>query len=137
MAVEDQIVSLLRADPGVAAIVGSRIYAMPAPQGTPSPFLTYQVIASRPSGRVYTAAATHQVMSLQVDCWADDTVDTGSSSRPSQINALAAAVKAGMHGRGMSGEDTVDVILWENTSDFSTPAEARRSLDFTLMVRES
>lgn len=135
MAVEDQIVTVLRANAGVSALVGSRIYAMPAPQGTSSPFITYQIIAAARSGMSYHATAVHDVVSLQVDCWSDDTASTSSNSRAEQVNDLARAVRAALDGTGLTGEDIVDLITWTGWSDFSTPTETRRALDFTLMVR--
>ena len=134
MAAEDQIVSMLRADPGVTAIVGQRVYAIPAPQGTPSPFLTYQVLPTVRSGHRYDGEGLYYAMPLQVDCWAEDGVATNTQSRYHQVTELARAVRTALDGQ--SAADGVALIRWDSWGDFNTPSETRRSLDFTLLIRE-
>ena len=136
MAVEDQVVALLKADAGVAALVNSRVYAMPAPQGTTSPFITYQIIDVQRIGLTYEARATHAVTTLQVDCWADSTMSTNVNSRYDRVIDLARAVRAALDRKGLNGEDTVDVILWTGWRDLNTPTETRRSVDFDLYVKD-
>lgn len=126
VAVEEQIVATLRAASGVTTLVGNRIYLSPAPQGTPSPFLTYQLINANPIGRSYSGAVDDDTI-IQVDCWADDTTETSPQSRKAQVNALAAAVRDTLHFNGLT--------LWTGTNDFNTPAETRRSLDFQIIVK--
>lgn len=135
MAVEEQIVALLRAAPAISAAVGSRIYATTAPQHAESPFLTYQFVTSNRTGQTYEATAAYDVTGLQVDCWATDVTDTSSESRGKQVRNLARSVRSALHGQGLTGEDRVDLIRWDSWVDFGSTTEKRRSLDFTLMVR--
>lgn len=136
VAVEDQIVTLLKADAAVAAIVGTRVYDIPAPQGAPGPFITYQVIGAERVGRAYTGHGTHDVTRLQIDCYVDASVDSSQQSRKRQVVNLARAVRTALDRQGLDGEDTVDAILWTDWRDLNTPTETRRSLDFDLLVKD-
>jgi len=136
MALEDQVVTLLKSDAGVAALAGDRIFANPAPQGTASPFVTYQIVGNQSIGRTYTGHSTHDVMTLQVDCWADHTTITNVQSRYRKVIDLARAVRAALHRKGLSGEDVVDLVLWTDWRDLNTPTETRRSLDFDLFTKD-
>jgi uncharacterized protein DUF3168 len=135
VAVEDQIVTLLTSDPGVAAIVGARVYAMPAPQATASPFLTYQIISVNRVGQTYDARSSHDVTGLQIDCWMESGATTSQYSRYSKVAELARAVRTALDRKGLAGEDTVDLIRWDGWTDFNTPDETRRTLEFTLVVK--
>lgn len=136
MAVEEQVVELLRSDPAVTALVDSRIYAMPAPQGVQSPFVTYQIIAARRIGRDYRGNGTHDLMMLQVDCWAEETMSTSTNTRYERVLALARAVRAALDRKWTAGEDIIDLILWTNWTDQNTPTATRRTLDFDLYVKD-
>lgn len=137
MALEAQIVAVLKADAAVTAIVGDRIYAMPAPQGTTVPFITYQLIAVNRVGQTYTSGSSHDVQTLQIDCWSDPTGLSVSNSRYDKITQLARAVRSALDQKGLIGDNTVDMIAWDSWADLSTPEETRRSLDFRLSVRGS
>jgi hypothetical protein len=136
MAVEDQLVALLKADAAVVALAGARIYAMPAPQGTVSPFITYQMVNAQRTGGSYGGPAQTDVMTVQLDCWADHTTITNAQSRYRKVVDLARAVRAALHNQGLVGEDVVDRIAWTGWRDLNTPSETRRSLDFDLYVRD-
>lgn len=133
---EEQVAAALAADAGVSAIVGSRIYAMPAPEGAASPFVTWQVVDVDRIGETYDGRSAFDVTLLQIDCWADRTTDTSSSSRTAQVLALARAVRAALDRKGLTGEDTVDIIRWRRWHDQSTPEEVRRVLEFSLLVKD-
>lgn len=110
----------------VTDIVDSRVYAMPAPQGTRSPFITYQLASRDPDGRTYGGAAADANL-FQVDCWLDTTASTASQSALAQIRTLADAVRVALVASGLT--------LWQATRDLSTPADTRRSLDFLIIVK--
>ena len=135
MAVEAQIRDVLLADSAVAALVGVRIYDMPAPQTAASPFVTYQMVGSNRAGETYDVEATYDVTGFQIDCWCNDTFSTSSNSRSDRVRAIARAVRAALNGAGLTGEDRVDLIRWDSWNDLNEAQTARRTLDFTLMIR--
>lgn len=122
-------------DPAVTAIVGARVYAMPAPQGTTSPFLTYQITTGTRIGRVYNGSSSHNLMGLQIDCWMESGAVISQYSRYAKVVELARAVRAALDNKGLIGEDRVDLISWDSWTDFNTPDETRRTLEFTLTVK--
>lgn len=136
MAVEDQIVTILKTDPAVSEIVEDRVFAMPAPQGTPSPFITYMMVGVSRVGRDFTGQYTHDRMAMQIDCWADQTMNSSAQSRYSKIVRLSRAVRSALDRRGDVGEDTIDYISWDAWTDDNTPEHTRRIMDFTLAVRD-
>jgi Protein of unknown function (DUF3168) len=135
MAAEAQIVTLLKADPAVAALVGTRIYAMPAPQNAESPFLTYQIVSLVRTGRAYNGKTVHGITGLQIDCWIDAVAVSSPISRYAKVLSIADAVRDALDGQGLVGDDTIDIIFWEGWSDLSTPEQTRRTLEFGMSVR--
>lgn len=65
---EAHLISTLLTDAGVSLAVGSRIYPMTAPQGTPLPRVTVQKISAV---RTYTTQGQADLVEsrVQVDCW--------------------------------------------------------------------
>jgi hypothetical protein len=72
--IEQRIVTLLSADPGIAAAVRDHIYPVVLRQGSPLPTLVYRRLSSDPD---YTLAgrAGWRTVTLQLACWAADYAD--------------------------------------------------------------
>lgn len=75
--IETDLIARIRSDTAIAALIGSRIYPLVAPEGATKPNITYQLLSSErdrhllgPSGLVHST--------YQFDCWAN----TMDAARP-------------------------------------------------------
>jgi hypothetical protein len=89
MSIGTLVYSMLADDPGIAAIVGTRIYPTILPQNTPYEAITYQRISNTGTNGSTALRGTR----YQINCWAETYAEA---------QALAAAVKA----RGEEFTDT-------------------------------
>lgn len=90
MSIETDLYSTLSTDSGVTALISTRIYPNPAPEGAQKPLISYQLVAgSRISTIPGTGDATRK--RIQINCHAN----TYSSAK-----AVAAAVEAALEGNG-------------------------------------
>lgn len=83
---EKSLLTTLKADSGVSAIVGSRVYAMIMPQNSTLPAVTFQRINGRPANTLSGRSGLEEI-DLQIDCWA---------SSFAQAKTLAVAVRDAM-----------------------------------------
>lgn len=138
MAVEEAIVSILEADAGVSALVGSgdaaRIYPNPAPHGVASPFITYQTIGINGIGHAFNdGKPAHEEMVLQIDCWAESETNPAAFT---QVRGVAAAVRSALveHG-GTSSGVTINRIWFTDGRDLPEEGWRRRQLDFSIWLK--
>jgi len=131
---EEGIFSLLSADSGVAALVGSRIYPTQAPQNVTYPCVVYQRVGAERAHHTTGASGVSEVR-MQVASLAESY---------SGAKALGAAVRAAMDAqRGMWG--AVDVLgstihSEMDVLDASPKSDARRlygiQQDYGIFHRE-
>lgn len=88
MPMRPDLLSLVREDPAVAALVARRVYWDERPQGKPLPSITLQVI-SKVGGHTLDAPEDLKVARVQVDCWARSS---------DEADALEGAVEATLDG---------------------------------------
>lgn len=124
------IATYIKADAGISALVGSRVFSDYLPQGKSMPAIVYTVISATPAQTLSSTPSSFSSDRIQVDCYA--------TSR-SGANTLAESVRIRMQNTiGDVGDSTVSAIALENGPYFGfDPAEAgtdqRRfitSLDF-------
>lgn len=70
MSIETTLYSTLAADSTVSAIVGTKIYPNPAPQGTAKPMISYFVVSGTRE-HTLTGVGDMQRKLIQVNCHAD------------------------------------------------------------------
>jgi hypothetical protein len=133
----EALVTILKEDSAVAAIVGDRVYPVTAPDAPDYPFL---VLTKATGLGEYTMAGDAGIESarIQVDCQVDD----GAAA----CIALKTAVRRKLSGfrGGVSGHPCqVDAIFCINDFDLTEPATERagprvrrRTLEFTVWHRE-
>lgn len=71
MNVEQQIYTVLTADPTVSGLVGTRIYPLLMPQGVTLPALSYQRVATAPHDDL-EGTQNHEWVRIQIDVWDAD-----------------------------------------------------------------
>jgi len=135
MSIKGGMVAHLKADAGVAAIVGTKVYPVPIPQGQSAPYLLYQRYdtdhirdLSGPSGLRRT--------SFQLDAY---------SESPAEAEALSESVRLSLDGwRGTwSGIRVTSVILEKITDAFINDPDGgedvlyRVSIDIIVWHAES
>lgn len=70
------LVAYLTGSTELAAIVGTRIHAVSAPQGIKRPFITFQIIDSIPeTGRDDSSRVCNEAGTVQIDCWGHNLAD--------------------------------------------------------------
>ena len=125
----------LAADEAVAAIVGTRIYTMVAPQSSPFPRVTIQQIAAEHFHHM-TGASGAVRASLQVDAWALDSLTAWQ---------IGEAIREALQGRiGALGESVTQWVgLDGRTAEVEQPDDAsetwihRVRSDYTIWHAES
>jgi len=90
MSAQSDLVARLKADGGVTALVGSRIYPAPRPVNVQKPVITYRRITSVGTLEI-DGGVSHYSNRIQINCW-DDSYKTA--------NDLSDAVKAALSGYG-------------------------------------
>lgn len=112
-----------------AALVGTRVYPVLAPQNVAYPCLTWQRI-SRTEVDSLQGPSGYADVRIQVDCWA---------KTYSQARALAKAVRADLNGWDNDGLPIADCRLDSDRDLFDPRAEPklyRTTLDFILTETE-
>jgi len=136
MSLDAALQAILTGDAGVAALVGTRVYAVTAPQGDTLPDITYQRIASEP---VHARTEPGLIRAeVQVDCWAA-TLAAAAGVRDAVVAALSRY-------SGTAGSTVIqDALLmndWEGHDTESVPVGAtdtgvyRRTLEFAVWYEE-
>lgn len=69
---EADLVAHLRADSGIAAVVGDRIYPVVLPQNSAKPAITYQEITGIPQTDLSGDDGDLMEIRVQVDCWGEN-----------------------------------------------------------------
>lgn len=106
MSLESGLVSLLTADSGVSALVGSRVYPDKLPDSPTLPALTYQVASLTPR-YAHSGDADLDTVRVQVNCWA--------VTRTTAVTVRDAVRTAVSGYRGTTGDGTVfDRVSIEN-----------------------
>lgn len=108
-AIEEVIVSELKAHSGLAALVGTRVYPSPLPQRPTLPAVTYQRISTLPIQSRDSAAAGFERTRFQFDVWASDV--SGRSSVATELRNALATIRQASNPR-------VDVTLLQDARDF-------------------
>ena len=126
--IEAALVALLKADEGVAAIVGTRIYPAPAPESATLPNVTWQQITDTPT-RVAEGVLNYRQSRYQVNVWAASTLVAINAA-----NAMRAAIDA------WTQEDAVFMAVTENVTDLFdgsfAPPRWGRALDIRVVHKE-
>jgi len=88
MSIESDLVTQLKNDSGVSALVGTRIYPLKAPQNVTNPYIVYQVI--KDNSKQCIGGSTYQNdVRFQIDCW---------STKYSEVKAIKEAVLSSIEG---------------------------------------
>lgn len=108
-AIEEVIVSKLKAHAGLSALVGTRVYPAPLPQRPTLPAVTYQRISTLPIGSRDAAKANFERPRFQFDGWALDVAGRA---------ALADALRNALATIQQASNPRVDVTLLQDARDF-------------------
>jgi len=127
---EEAIIAILLADPGVAGQIGTRIYPGRAPQG---PVVSYALLRSVTRLPDYTMSGPsgYEEQRFQIDVYAETYTKTKLTAR---------AIIAALSGfRGQQGTVTIQAIFLDGERDLPTADEDddvynrfRTSLDFII-----
>lgn len=88
MSIESELVTQLKADATLTALVDTRIYPLMAPQNVVNPYMTYQVVSDT-SNQCYSGVTYQNDTRFQIDCW---------SAKYSQVKAIKEAVLNAIEG---------------------------------------
>lgn len=80
--IESDLVSHLKADVALSALVGTKIYPLLAPQNVTNPYIVYQVINDN-SNQCIEGEVYQNDTRFQIDCW---------STKYSEVKAIKEAV---------------------------------------------
>ena len=125
--IEANLVAELKADAGVSALVGTRVYSAPMPEKAALPAVQWQLISNVPE-RVASGTLNYRRARFQVTTWAAD--------RLFAIN-VAAAVRACLD----EWSDSTTQVAWVSNefdiygNDFN-PARHGRALDTIVVFKE-
>lgn len=125
MSIDEALVSILENNPGVASLVGSRIYPLFARQTAVKPFVIYQRISSE---RLHSHSGTSGLARprCQVRCVA------GSYS---ELRSLATAVRVALDGyQGSVGTMRIDAITLENEIDSEDVAADQQANAYSCLL---
>lgn len=127
---EQALVSILRADAAVAAVVAQRIRPHSDAQNLASPYITYQRISTDPVARPLEGTAVARAARLQVDCWSDE---RASDSAPKDVFELAEKVRVALDDKGgVFNGATISAIVFEDQRALPEDTRQRVSMDFTF-----
>lgn len=116
MSIETDLVTHLKADSAVSALVGTRIYPLMAPQNVANPYITYQVINDN-SNQCLGGSVYQNDTRFQIDCW---------STKYSEVKAIKEAVESALIGFKSS-------YAISNMDDYEDKTQLYRQLiDFKL-----
>lgn len=116
MSIESDLVTHLKNDSAVSALVGTRIYPMKAPQSVTNPYITYQVINDN-SNQCLGGSVYQNDTRFQIDCW---------STTYSEAKAIKEAVLSALIGFKSSNSIS-------NMDDYEDETQLYRQLiDFKL-----
>ena len=110
MSWQSEIQSALLANAGIAALVGTRIYADIADGTTAAPYIVWQVIATR-GETTHDGARGIEFPLIQVSCWA---------ATKAQAIALASAVDDALNGNTISGAHGVTFTFSDQSGTYES-----------------
>lgn len=119
----------LKNDAGVSALVGTGVYGLRAPEGTPKPYVVFQRVATDP------VAATDGNDSLihyrhQVDCY--DTSYAGARALAAEVKRAVLAMSGTIN--GVSG---IKTLALSDSDDFGEKTDTFRvRQDFSIWAEE-
>lgn len=126
--IEAALVALLKADEGVADIVGARVYPAPAPESAMLPNVTWQQITDTPT-RVAEGVLNYRQTRFQINVWATSALEVIDGAA-----AMRAAIDAWQE------EDVVFMAVTENVTDLFdgsfAPPRWGRALDIRVIHKE-
>lgn len=133
MTLEAELRTFLLGDATIAGLLGAAgaVYPAPAPQNTPSPFVTFQRIAA---DRIYSLRGPSGLAGplIQIDCWSEQPELGGSYA---QAKALGEAVRKRLDGyRGAMGSVAVKEITIEGERDLFEPQDKTRRVSFDFRI---
>lgn len=126
--IEAALVALLKADEGVADIVGARVYPAPAPESATLPNATWQQITDTPT-RVAEGVLNYRQTRFQINVWATSALEVIDGAA-----AMRAAIDA------WTEEDVIFMAATENVTDLFdgsfAPPRWGRALDIRVIHKE-
>jgi len=87
---QTDLVARLKADPGVTALIGTRVYPFPAPVNADLPLIVYSLVIGVYEN-ILDGGSSHVANRVQINCW-DNSYKT--------VQDLADAVEAAVDGYG-------------------------------------
>jgi hypothetical protein len=112
MTIEEGIVTFLKSDAPLTAVIGSRVYPMRLPQGETLPAVTYQRISSPPRSS-HDGASTLKNPRFQFKSWGETYADA---------RTVADLLKAALDGYvGLMGTVAVQNTIIMNDLDYNDP----------------
>lgn len=119
------VYSLLTADVGVTALVGTRIYRHgAAPQKVVAPYITWSLVSGTPENELSSLPRVDR-LEVQIDCWSNNT-GTGDAEVESVATAVRDALEPVAH----------MTAIVANEQDFET-RRYRLGLQFTFWLRRT
>jgi hypothetical protein len=111
--IEATLFTLLTANAGVTALVGTRVYPVQLPQAPTTPAVSYQLISEHREGSFAGPSGLPGTL-IQVDSWSDTYLG---------VKTLATAVRLALDGyQGTpAGGDRIQASILENQSDIFEP----------------
>lgn len=112
--IESDLVTHLKADTALTALVSTRIYPMVAPQNVVKPYIAYQVISDN-SNQCVGGTVYQSDVRFQLDCW---------STKYSEVKAIKTAVINAITGFKSSSNISVmddyedETLLYRQMIDF-------------------
>lgn len=116
--VHQAIRTLIVSDGTVAGIVGTKVYAFAAPQGTALPYITFFVVDDIPVKHMTCTGTGSVDVRVQVDCW---------STNYEQVKTLSLAVRNALVGAfGTYNNTVIQGVLSEGSRDtYEQPESAK------------
>lgn len=131
----EPILSRLKADESVTALIAGRIYPGMAPQKIDLPYITFTIIADEPLNHMAPGQSPDRHATMQVDCWAAS-YDIAHQTRSAVNNSLAGH-------RDQSSSPPIDSVLQNAERDLpEAPQDGgdqpvhRISQDFSIWYTE-
>lgn len=111
---EEALRALLAGDPGIAGLVGGRIYPVERPQGSALPAITYHLVSSVP-GHAMGGLTGLVDARVQIDAWAEPSTTRSSYDTAKRIGRAVRAALGGF--RGTVGGTDIGGIFLEDEDD--------------------
>lgn len=126
--VMETVRTLLVGDPGVAALVGSRVFPVEMPQGSELPAVVCSVVSSVPeSSLTGDVATTLKSSRVQVDCYARPSNAGGGYAQAHELARAVELVLGNLSDHDLGGVAENSRDLFDNVTQHH-----RVSLDFTI-----